>query len=201
MPPPSMAYARHSTLPPNFSSGAPMGGSPFHRSITPSYGAPAHMLNVPFGTPYDSSRRHRSATPYAPATSSNLAYAQPVIAPPVDLMGAYPTPISANDGSVLYGLDAMPIPMEMTTSQDESNLPTPMPGQHHQVPMPVGMSMQQQMQQMQLPVPMEMAMPEYGMPAQYETGAAQPGWGWRSYEPGAFVPSENAEASASDYRE
>lgn len=208
MPPPSMPYTRHSTLPPNFPSGPQVGGSPFQRSITPSYVGQTQMLHIPFGTPYDMGRRHRSATPYAPTTSSNLAYAQPVIAPPVDLMGAYPTPISANDGNTgNYNLDI--IPMEMLEAHgDSSNAPTPIPMQQpqQQVGMGMDLSMEQQMQmQMQMPMEMQTQMQDYGG-MQYEPdqgrGGGTMGWGWRSYEPGNFIPTEQQIGEVpAEYRE
>lgn len=183
MPPPSMPYTRHSTLPPNFPAGAPM----YERAGTPTYGPPGQMLNVPFGSPYDVNRRNRSVTPYAPTTSSNLAYAQPVIAPPVDLMAAYPTPISANDGSAInYGLDIVPMPMP-EVHPDMSEVATPIPTQQSQMGMGMDLSMEQQMQmQMQMPMEMQMQSHDYGG-MQYDVGPERgAAWGWTSYEPGNY---------------
>lgn len=163
------------------------------------------MLNVPtYGSPYDAGRRHRSATPYAPATSSNLAYAQPVIAPAVDMMGAYPTPISANDGGINYALDA--IPMDLLGSQDDAQSEsTPLSLQHNQMPSQMQIPMDQQMQMsMHVPVEMQMPMQDYGG-MQYDNptgrGGAPMGWGWRSYEPGALVGPEQGEEGGAEYAE
>lgn len=162
------------------------------------------MLGVPsFSPSYDpNTRRHRSVTPYAPVTSSNLAYAQPVIAPPVDMMAAYPTPISANnnDGSTSYTVDTMPtpsvVPVSTFSGQGQMDMQT--------MPMPLQMAVPTQMD-----MPMHIGEYSQAQAAQgqgYEAGSsarggAPSGWGWRSYEPGAFVPPEMIDENSADYGE
>lgn len=102
--PPSMPNARHSTVPPSFSMYTPglPGITTEHGSAAPytfgGSGGPGFFASYPASLgvgEHPAVRRHRSATPYAPLTSSNLAYSQPVTAP---------MPVT-NDGSLNDGRD------------------------------------------------------------------------------------------------
>lgn len=118
---PPSAYARHSTLPPSFAMYPPAMGVERGGSRTPSYGngslatvySPAgHEGTGVLGISPSLVRRHRSATPHAPLMSSNLAYAQPVVAHgvgdrlPIEGQNqwGYPTPVTGNDPGNGFGI-------------------------------------------------------------------------------------------------
>lgn len=154
-----LSYNRHSTLPPKF----PPNFAMFNPGLPPAAGTgtpgpveftpyqpggmsnPMYPSNLGMGAPMDT-RRHRSATPYAPVNSSNLAYAQPVTsgswssdayaAPPPPDFGASADMTSSTSGSGMASYP--PIGGPAITVPDQSYRASSIdPAQLHMQPMPL----------------------------------------------------------------